>query len=134
MPENKKLKQKMEKLDLETIAGRLAFIVKDAGIADRKIKSTMAGICDISPQAIHRWYDGNTSSPSAENIATLARYYRADLMWLITGERTIEGNDLDCDLGAQLRLKKLLPDGMDTGTIKQIKITLSSVEICTSFE
>jgi hypothetical protein len=48
----------------------------------------MAEICSCTPQAIHRWYDGNTKSPSADNIAAIAKHYKLDhaIGWVITGE------------------------------------------------
>lgn len=69
-----------------TIAGRLALVAKKAGVPDRKIRSTFADICECTPQAVHHWYDGNTSTPLADNIAAIAKYFSADLMWIITGE------------------------------------------------
>ena len=135
MNEATKPKQKMETLDLQTISGRLAFITKEAGITDRKIRSTMAKICKVSPQAIHRWFDGNTHSPSAENIAALARHYEADLMWLITGDCVLDpDSDKTPVYDLKSKLKNFLPAGVELQKVKQIKITLSSIEIHTVFE
>lgn len=136
MSDKKPLKQKMENLNLETIAGRLAFITKEAGVSTRKIRSTMAKICDVSPQAIHRWFDGNTNNPSAENIAVLARYYEADLMWLITGDHIIEGDKIQphCKHTLNSKINAMLPDGVVAPAIKYIKISISNIEICTVFK
>ncbi len=70
---------------LDSIVGRLEQILMEAGVGKRQVRTQMASICDISTQAIAHWFSGSTSVPGAENIAAIAAYYDADLMWVITG-------------------------------------------------
>lgn len=70
----------------DTIVGRLEQTLREAGVGDRQVRTKMSNICGITTQAIAQWFNGQTSSPSAENIAAIAAFYGADLMWVITGD------------------------------------------------
>jgi len=71
---------------LDSIVGRLEQVLMEAGVAKRQIRTKMASICGITPQAIAHWFSGSTSVPGAEHIAAIAAYYEVDLMWVITGD------------------------------------------------
>ena len=69
------------------ISDRIEIILDHFGISKRDRTGVLANICGLSPQAIYKWFDGSTHNPTAENLAAIAKYYKVDLMWLITGEK-----------------------------------------------
>lgn len=57
-----------------------------AGVGKRQVRSTIAALCDISPQAVQQWFSGGTKSPKPEHMAAVAREYDGNLMWIILGK------------------------------------------------
>ena len=54
----------------------------------------MAKICDVTPQAVQQWFVSTT--PTAENVALVAKEFRGNPYWVILGEgemRTSESLD-----------------------------------------
>lgn len=67
-------------------ADRIREVLDAAEVPDRQRRRKLADLCDISPQAVAQWFSGDTKKISPEFLAKIARQYRVDLDWLITGK------------------------------------------------
>ena len=56
-----------------------------AGVPERQQRRALSDLCGVSPQAVAQWYSGDTKRISPEYLAQIARRYKVDLDWLITG-------------------------------------------------
>lgn len=70
-------------------ADRIFQVVRDAGVPDRNIRSTLAKLCGISVQAVRDWSEGKTKNISHEHLIKIAARYRVSLDWLITGTGSV---------------------------------------------
>lgn len=64
---------------------RIYEVVTETGVPERKVASTIARLCGISPQAVYAWRRGDITDISADYIATIARRYKTSSDYLISG-------------------------------------------------
>lgn len=67
-------------------ADRIKLALKEAGVEDRAIRSTLASICGVSPQAVAQWFSGATKDIRPAHLDAIATAYGLSLHWLITGK------------------------------------------------
>lgn len=98
-------------MEMTPTARRVFEVVAAAGIPQRSVRSTLARICGVSPQAIRDWQDGSTKNIKHEHLAAISKHFAVSIHWLITGEET-PGVDLaDADDAEILRQwRRLSPD------------------------
>lgn len=60
--------------------------IASAGNENIRVTQKLATICGISRQAVYMWYSGVTKYPRGHYMASVARHFDVDLMWIITGE------------------------------------------------
>lgn len=104
-------------------AKRIEQVLLDAGVGPRQVRSTLAALCGISPQAVRAWYSGDTKRISPEYLAKIAEAYGISVEWLITGEgeRRRSGNQIAGMLHS-------LPDAQRRALIDELVAELSSDE------
>lgn len=92
------------------IVERLERLLMDSGVGKRQVRSSIAKVCGISPQAVQQWFSGSTGSPTPENLAAVCKRYRGNLMWVITGAGDMHSDStLDHDESALVELWRSLP-------------------------
>jgi len=67
-------------------ARRVFQVVAAAGVPPRSVRSTLARICGISPQAIRDWQDGSTKNIRHEHLVAISKHFAVSIHWLLTGE------------------------------------------------
>ena len=68
-----------------TTIDRIKRALTRAGVPERQQRRALSDLRGISPQAVAQWYSGDTKRISPEYLAQIARRYKVDLDWLITG-------------------------------------------------
>lgn len=68
------------------VVARLQAALVERGIPEGRVRPAIASACGITPQSVYHWYNGRTRMPRADHLATLARQFEIDLMWLILGD------------------------------------------------
>jgi len=69
------------------VTDRIVATVKASGVPDRKVRSTLAKLCGISPQAVKEWLDGKTKNIKHEHLIKIAGEYDVTIEWLLTGKK-----------------------------------------------
>lgn len=72
----------------ETFIDRLNRVLDEAGMPDHRRRATLATICGLTEQAVHKWFTDVGRNPCARHYASIAKHFNVDLRWLITGEGT----------------------------------------------
>lgn len=94
---------------------RVLETVRKAGVKERSIRSTLARICGISPQAVRDWQEGRTQNIKHEHLVAISRHYRVSIDWLLTGKDPYD---------AQLR-----DDVQEAFSIVEMKNALSELSV-----
>lgn len=68
------------------MAERIVEVVRDAGVPEHKIRSTLAQVCGISPQAIKDWVEGKTKNIKHAHLVAICKKWGISLDWLISGK------------------------------------------------
>jgi hypothetical protein len=69
-----------------TPAERILKLMKARGVPHRKVRSELAALCVISPQAVGDWFKEKTKKISSEYLVIIADRYDTTLEWLVTGK------------------------------------------------
>lgn len=70
----------------ETVADRILIVVRAAEVPERKIRSTLAKACGVSPQAVKEWVEGKTKNIAHANLIAISKKWGVSLDWLISGK------------------------------------------------
>lgn len=68
---------------------RIKKLVTGTGVADHKVRSTLAKLCGVTPQAVGEWESGKTKRISPEYLAKIAAEYGVSVEYLITGRDSL---------------------------------------------
>lgn len=66
-------------------AKRIFELAEEQGISDRSVRSTLAKVCGVSPQAIRDWSDGSTKNIKEEHLVAVAKFFKVSTDYLLTG-------------------------------------------------
>lgn len=65
---------------------RIKKLVLESGVPEHKVRSTLARICKITPQAVGEWESGKTKRISPDYLALIAHEFDESIEYLITGK------------------------------------------------
>lgn len=71
------------------VALRIRELIESKGIEKDQVRKKIMEVTGISKQGLTKWYSGDTPIPRTKDIVAIAKHFRADLIWLQTGQ-TIE--------------------------------------------
>lgn len=121
-------------VDLTTIHGRCAQLALDKGIKPVNVRAYLRDVSGLSIQAIHGWFKGTTKAPAAEPLAKIAKHFKTDLMWIVTGEpdprfleHAYDAPDLDT------LMKQKIQEYIGGGILKSLRLNMVGLEITTTF-
>lgn len=57
---------------------KIKKLLSDRGLPPHKHASTLSSITGKTPQAIHKWFRGDTAKPDYENVRAIADFYKVD--------------------------------------------------------
>lgn len=65
---------------------RIKKLALASGVPPRKVRSTLAAICGISPQAVADWETGKTKKISPDHLLAIGERYQVTVEYLISGK------------------------------------------------
>lgn len=107
-------------------ADRILYVVKHSGVQDRQIRSTLAKLRGISPQAVRDWFEGKTTNIRHEHLKAIAKEYSVTIDWLLTGEGDYDQIRRDSQEEEILAIWRALPQSSRDLVLVQARAVLEA--------
>lgn len=72
------------------ITRRIEQLILEHGVPADQVRNKITDITGLSKQALSKWFNGDTQTPTVEHIMDIAEHFHADLTWLISGKTSLE--------------------------------------------
>jgi len=80
--------------DSTTIPGpitqRIEQLILEHGVPPDKVRSKITEITGLSKQALSKWFNGDTATPTVDHIKAITDHFHADPVWLLWGETSTQ--------------------------------------------
>lgn len=83
-------------------AERIEKLLLENGIEKRKIKSSLAKVCGITPQAVYQWFNDSTGRISPDYLDKIARHWGTTTDYLISGVEPLQHPTSNADFDGHL--------------------------------
>lgn len=82
-----------EETEVETRADRIRKLLIARGVPQRQQRRALSQACGISYEAVRQWFTGDTSNIDVDHLTAIAKTWKANLEWLITGKGPMDESD-----------------------------------------